>query len=80
MSVHRSPVRIRSTGRQATASHPVSVSADPASADALEDASAKLRKAGAADLNSNVLLIIVFVVITYSVLLFDSTPWCFRYS
>jgi hypothetical protein len=42
----------------------VSISADPASADALDDASATLRKAGAAKLNSNVLLIIVFVLIT----------------
>ena len=45
----------------------VSISADPASADALDDASAKLRKAGAANLNSNVLLIIVFVLITIGV-------------
>ncbi len=34
-----------------------SISVDPASADALEDASAKLRKAGAAKLSANVLLI-----------------------
>lgn len=42
----------------------VSISADPASADALDDASAKLRKAGAAKLNANVLLIIVFILLS----------------
>lgn len=42
----------------------VSISADPASADALDDASAKLRKAGAAKLSANVLLIIVFLLLS----------------
>lgn len=42
----------------------VSISADPASADALDEASAKLRKAGAARLNANVLLIIVFLFLS----------------
>lgn len=42
----------------------LNVTADPASADALDDASARLRKAGAANLNSTVLLMIVFVLIT----------------
>ena len=41
-----------------------SIRADPATAGALDDASAKLRKAGAANLNSSVLLLIVFVLIT----------------
>lgn len=40
----------------------VSISTDPASAGALDDASAKLRKAGAAKLNANMLLIIVFLL------------------
>lgn len=42
----------------------VSISADPASAGALDDASAKLRKAGAAKLSSNLLLIIVFLLLS----------------
>lgn len=42
----------------------VSISADPASADALDDASAKLREAGAARLSANVLLIIVFLLLS----------------
>jgi hypothetical protein len=42
----------------------VSISADPASASALDDASAKLRKAGAAKLSANVLLIIVFLLLS----------------
>lgn len=42
----------------------VSISADPASADALDDASVKLRKAGAAKLSANVLLIIVFLLLS----------------
>jgi hypothetical protein len=40
------------------------IAADPASADALDDASAELRRAGAASLNSNVLLMIVLALIT----------------
>jgi hypothetical protein len=40
------------------------ITADPASAEALDEASAKLRKAGAANLNPNVLLMIVLVLIT----------------
>lgn len=43
----------------------VSISADPASADALDDASAKLLKAGAAKLSANVLLIIVFLLLSF---------------
>ena len=42
----------------------VGIRADPATAGPLDDASAKLRKAGAANLNSSVLLLIVFVLIT----------------
>jgi hypothetical protein len=42
----------------------VDITADPASADALDGASLKLRKAGAANLSSNVLLIIVFLLIS----------------
>jgi hypothetical protein len=42
----------------------VGISADPAIADALEDASARLRKAGAARLSANLLLIIVFLLIS----------------
>ena len=42
----------------------VSISADPASAGALDEASAKLRKAGAAKLSANVLLIIVFLLLS----------------
>jgi hypothetical protein len=42
----------------------VGISADPASVGALDDASAKLRKAGAANLSTNVLLIIVFLLIS----------------
>jgi hypothetical protein len=42
----------------------VSISADPTSADALDDASAKLRKAGAGKLSANVLLIIVFLLLS----------------
>lgn len=42
----------------------VSISADPASAVALDDASAKLRKAGAAKFSANVLLIIVFLLLS----------------
>ena len=42
----------------------VSISADPASADALDEASTKLRKAGAARLNANVLLLIVFLLLS----------------
>jgi hypothetical protein len=42
----------------------VSISADPASADALDDASTKLRKAGAAKLRADVLLIIVFLLLS----------------
>jgi hypothetical protein len=40
------------------------IRADPATAGALDDASDKLRKAGAANLNSSVLLLIVFVLIS----------------
>jgi hypothetical protein len=42
----------------------VGISADPAAADALDDASARLRKAGAASLSANVLLIVVFLLIS----------------
>ena len=41
-----------------------SISADPASTDVLDDASAKLSKAGAAKLSVNVLLIIVFLLLS----------------
>ncbi|HUC22819.1 MAG TPA: hypothetical protein VMA73_08945 [Streptosporangiaceae bacterium] len=42
----------------------VSISADPGSAGALDNASAKLRKAGAAKLGANMLLIIVFLLLS----------------
>jgi hypothetical protein len=42
----------------------VSISADPGSAGALDNASAKLRKAGAAKLGANALLIIVFLLLS----------------
>ena len=45
----------------------VNISSDPTGANALDEASAKLRRAGAANLNSNVLLIILFVLITMGV-------------
>jgi hypothetical protein len=40
------------------------LTADPATADALDEASAKLSKAGAANLNPTILVMIVFVLIT----------------